>query len=657
MRTRLLFLTLLASLAAIPASAAPQFLHTQALPVTSGVQAATGAAPLNIPGVFSGNAFLNTAANVAAELSLNGLPTMNAVASCTGDFNADGIADILVVANDPDPSRPGSPIVATITVVLGNGDGTFSAPHVYAADNTQNFGVTCGDINGDGVTDVAVLASAPDPANPGSQLAGVLVFTGQSLMNTPLGANLPPQADFDLTSTLVGPNGQPISLQFAKLDGDGLPDLLVATTDANDGLFVSTFLSNGSPLNDSSPFVPAGVTAQIQRDPNGAVHPLGTMAVGSSNLPGAPLSQGRSDYSDVFLATNRGIVVLANDTQGALSETNPGGGLIPLTGPNWGVAFDSGHNFQIDAMGANGGIGELTTVTPTDSTLGSGYQTPVILPVGAGIPDDFDSNRSNMDFVMSFANSGAQNGSVVTLKQQAGSWGVDTTLALPSYPTLTPTGVGSAIYNVFDAALNDVETVEASDATTGNPGGVTIFFPLSSSGYGTIAKPSGATTTTSVVLSPASVTSCQALAVNVTVATAASGTPTGVWALIIDGQRTRSGTISGTTVLTNPALPKGTHEFTVVFHGVTSWAGSNASQTVTVAPCAATVDGIDPASGPVGTTVTVLGTGFLAFAAKAACVGTQCANATVLDDSHLTFPVMPTMQTGSVALSSAAQGF
>src|SRR5215469_6335377 len=62
-----------------------------------------------------------------------------------GDFNGDGRAD-LAVANE------GS---GTVSVLLGNGDGTFQAAVNYAVGTTPGS-VAVGDFNGDGKADLAV---------------------------------------------------------------------------------------------------------------------------------------------------------------------------------------------------------------------------------------------------------------------------------------------------------------------------------------------------------------------------------------------------------------------------------------------------------------------------------------------------------------------
>src|SRR5215467_9061429 len=64
-----------------------------------------------------------------------------------GDFNRDGIQD-LAVANNGFGSN-------NVSVLLGNGDGTFQAAVNFGAGNNP-FYIAVGDFNGDGVQDLAV---------------------------------------------------------------------------------------------------------------------------------------------------------------------------------------------------------------------------------------------------------------------------------------------------------------------------------------------------------------------------------------------------------------------------------------------------------------------------------------------------------------------
>jgi len=67
-----------------------------------------------------------------------------------GDFNGDGKLDV-ALASTPLGSSPGN----LVSVLLGNGDGTFQAPSVYGT-GSQAYSAAVGDFNGDGAVDIAV---------------------------------------------------------------------------------------------------------------------------------------------------------------------------------------------------------------------------------------------------------------------------------------------------------------------------------------------------------------------------------------------------------------------------------------------------------------------------------------------------------------------
>lgn len=67
----------------------------------------------------------------------------------TGDFNHDSLLNVASLSAAP----------ATVTILLGNGNGTFRAPVDYSVGTTlDSSGFAVGDFNGDGNLDFAVVA-------------------------------------------------------------------------------------------------------------------------------------------------------------------------------------------------------------------------------------------------------------------------------------------------------------------------------------------------------------------------------------------------------------------------------------------------------------------------------------------------------------------
>jgi hypothetical protein len=128
-----------------------------------------------------------------------------------GDFNGDGISD-LAVANKGTNASNGS-----VSVLLGNGDGTFQPAVTYAV-GTGPDSVAVGDFIGDGIPDLAV-------ANYGGNVS-VLLGNGDGTFQ--------PARAFPAGSSLG-------SVAVADFNDDGIPDLAVAGTAGG----VRVLLGNG----------------------------------------------------------------------------------------------------------------------------------------------------------------------------------------------------------------------------------------------------------------------------------------------------------------------------------------------------------------------------------------------------------------------------
>jgi len=134
-----------------------------------------------------------------------------------GDFNGDGRID-LAVAGDSYNSITNTN-VGEVSVLLGNGDGTFQPPVTYAVGSVPT-GLVAGDFNGDGHLDLAV-------ANELSGTVSVLLGNGDGTFG--------PQVTYAVAwfSTAI---------MAGDINGDGRLDLAVANLDSN---VISVLQGNG----------------------------------------------------------------------------------------------------------------------------------------------------------------------------------------------------------------------------------------------------------------------------------------------------------------------------------------------------------------------------------------------------------------------------
>jgi hypothetical protein len=131
----------------------------------------------------------------------------------TADFNGDGKLDLAYFQLSSDLS------VASLTIQLGNGDGTFQGRVSYACCSMTSYalGMVSGDFNGNGYPDLAVVAGGD-------------VFI---LLNNGDGT-------FHFGPTFYSPVGGALSIAAGDFNGDGKLDLAIGT---NTG--VSLYLGNG----------------------------------------------------------------------------------------------------------------------------------------------------------------------------------------------------------------------------------------------------------------------------------------------------------------------------------------------------------------------------------------------------------------------------
>jgi len=271
----------------------------------------------------SSGTFANAAGSpvaVGIQSSIVGQPPAHNTA--VGDFNNDGKPDLAVVNSGDN----------TVSILLGNGDGTFSAAAGSPVAVGQSPGVIAtGDFNGDGKADLAVVTFF------GSGTVSILLGNGSGgFSQTTVSVGAQPQflavGDFngdgkaDLAVTFN--NGSTVSILLGKGDGTFSAAASVASGGSNaNGIAVGDFNGDGKPdlavsntFSNSISILAGNGDGSFQAPVNVGVGVNPTdIATGDFN------GDGRPDLAVLNAATSSGVTfssILLNDGSGGFSRTD-----------------------------------------------------------------------------------------------------------------------------------------------------------------------------------------------------------------------------------------------------------------------------------------------------------------------------------------------
>ena len=160
-----------------------------------------------------------------------------------GDFNGDGKAD-LAIANECADSNCDA---GNVSVLLGNGDGTFQAPQTYSSGGSGAYAVAVGDVNNDGKPDLIVANGCQNANQCANGAVGVLLGNGDGT--------------FQFAQNYSSGGVVASSVATADLNADGNLDLVVAnqcldSSCASGG--VSVLLGNGNGTFQPAQSYPSG---------------------------------------------------------------------------------------------------------------------------------------------------------------------------------------------------------------------------------------------------------------------------------------------------------------------------------------------------------------------------------------------------------------
>ncbi|WP_353929307.1 cadherin-like domain-containing protein [Okeanomitos corallinicola TIOX110] len=228
----------------------------------------------------NGNGSFGTATTFAA----GGIPTSVTV----GDFNSDGKVDLALATYSSifNEETFDETIVGNVSVLLGNGDGSFGTATTFFTVNSDPSSLAIGDFNGDGKADVVTTNNSDN--------VSVLLGNGDGSFGA-------------ATNFAVG--DAPISVAIGDFNGDGKADLATANILSSD---VSVLLGNG----DGS----FGTATNFAVDSSPR-----SLAIGDFN------GDGKADVVTVNQGSNTVSVLLGNGDGSFGTATNFAVGSLPLS--------------------------------------------------------------------------------------------------------------------------------------------------------------------------------------------------------------------------------------------------------------------------------------------------------------------------------------
>jgi hypothetical protein len=433
------------------------------------VLSASGPGSIGSINIYLGNGDGTFAAPLNFPVSATGTGPTGSRLMAEGDFNRDGVAD-LVVTNS---------VTNKVSILLGIGNGTFQAPVTYAV-GTSPWNVVVGDINHDGFLDLAV---ASDATGSVSILTGNGDGTFNPYIAVPIGSSQVGSvaiADFNndhyldlavtsapdnsvyvalnkgtATPTFGTPakyamNGGPYYLTIGDFNRDGNPDIISAN-----GNSVGILLGSATGVFQAATYytVPSGAIYATVGDING------------------------DDRVDITAVTDNGLTVLLSGQSESASVANITINGCTTTPQNVTASYGGDSNYGISTSApqtftANSQVTKLVlTVTPANNFVGQQVTLQATLT-----PSAYGTTTTNGELVI------FKNGATVlgAAPLASGVAVLNTSFAFSSLESFTASYGGDCAFTASNSNTVTGSTLNPSVLTWNTPAAITYGTPLGS---------------------------------------------------------------------------------------------------------------------------------------------------------------------------------
>lgn len=478
-------------------------------------------------------------------------------AIATADFNADGFLD-LVVANSSDN---------TLTLLMGNGDGTFTPATNLVATGNSPSGIAVGDFNGDGNLDLAITNSMDS--------------TVSILLNQNCSSVAAVACTFAATPVSPATGANPSAVATGDLNADGFLDLVVTNATGNS---VSVLLGDGTgafhavvpqgQLDFSTGALPQDVVlADFNKD--------GRLDIVTSNASGSFSYLRQAAVAQLTLSSNNPapvyglLVTFTANINPPFGQATPTGSVTFLDGTTAiGTVSLNGYQGNFQFAGLSTGAHQITAVYSGDS--------------------NFASVSSN-----AVAESVAQEQTTTTLTANVSSapYGVPVTLTATIQPQYSIPGTATGTVTFFDTTtstslgnatpVSDAAQLTLSNLATGSHvivalyNGDANFKSSTSATYTQTVTQASTTTTVSTNLTQAQF--AQTVTFTATIQPAGSNSPTGTVGFY-DGSTLlgSSSVASGSATFSTTVLTLGNHMVSAQYSGDSNFLSSSGTTSVIV---------------------------------------------------------------------------